>query len=151
AELAVDAAHGGLIQAKIQQIIDKRATSDRSITHFQDMVLDDARAIAEVINGGERSFAELLPLLRTAQKFRDWMHRQPPDMDLAKAYFKEVTKGSWVDKLPTKTCRWAIFTGVGIGLDTLGLGGAGTAIATALGAADTFVLDNILRGWKPNQ
>jgi ABC-type branched-subunit amino acid transport system permease subunit len=44
-----------------------------------------------------------------------------------------------------------IFTAAGLGLDAAGLGGAGTMIATALGAADTFLLDRILRGWKPSQ
>jgi len=151
AELAVDVAHGGLIQARIQRIIQQRTASDRTITRFQDMVLDDARAVAEVINRGERSFAELLPLLRTAQKFRGWVHMQPPGTDLAMVYFKEVTKESWVDKLPPKAIRWVIFTTVGLGLDAAGLGGAGTMLATTLGAADTFLLDRILRGWKPSQ
>jgi hypothetical protein len=151
AEIAADVPHGGLIQARVQRIIEQRAASDKTIARFQDMVLDDARAIGEAINRGERSFAELLPLLRTAQKFRGWVHMQPPGMDIAKAYFKEVTKESWVDKLPPKAIRWVIFTTAGLGLDAAGLGGVGTMIATALGAADTFLLDRILRGWKPSQ
>jgi hypothetical protein len=151
AEIAADVPHGGLIQARVQRIIEQRAASDKTIAHFQDMVLDDARAVAEAINRGERSFAELLPLLRTAQKFRGWVHMQPPSTDLAKAYFREVTKDTWIDKLPPKAIRWVIFTAAGLGLDVAGLGGVGTILATGLGAADTFLLDRILRGWKPSQ
>jgi ABC-type branched-subunit amino acid transport system permease subunit len=35
-------------------------------------------------------------------------------------------------------------------LDALATGGIGTAIGTALGAGDTFLLDKLLNKWKPN-
>ena len=40
-----------------------------------------------------------------------------------KEYYKEVTADSWVDKLPAKTTRWSLFTGVGMAIDVLGGGG----------------------------
>ena len=74
-----------------------------------------------------------------------------PDQGLVKAYFREVTKGSWVDRLPAKSVRWSIFTGLGFAVDLLGAQGIGTATGVAISAADAFLLDRLLKGWKPNQ
>lgn len=71
--------------------------------------------------------------------------------DLLKEYFKEATAATWVDGLPVKSLRWSVFTAIGLGVDALGAGGVGTIAATALGAADTFLLDRLLKGWKPTQ
>ena len=49
----------------------------------------------------------------------------------------------WADNLPPKTLRWLIFTAAGIPLSL--------AAAVGLGAADTFLLDKLIKGWKPNQ
>src|ERR1043166_1315012 len=49
-----------------------------------------------------------------------------------RAYYRETVKESWVEKLPAKTTRWTIFTGIGLGLDALGAGGLGTAAGVAL-------------------
>jgi hypothetical protein len=62
-----------------------------------------------------------------------------------------VTQSTWVDKLPSKTIRWLLFSGAGLGLDAMGAGGVGTALGIGLGAVDSFFLDSILKGWKPNQ
>jgi hypothetical protein len=79
------------------------------------------------------------------------LHQQPPDTNLLRAYYQETVKESWVEKLPAKSTRWGIFTGIGLGLDALGAGGLGTATATALSAVDAFVLDKLIKGWKPHQ
>ena len=36
-------------------------------------------------------------------------------------------------------------------LDALGAHGIGTATGVAISAADAFLLDRLLKGWKPNQ
>ena len=113
--------------------------------------LEDARALREAINSGERTFAELRKVLSSAAEFRNRLKNQEPDQELVKAYFREVTKTSWVDKLPTKSVRWSIFTGLGLVVDALGGSGLGTASAVAVSAADAFLLDRLLKGWKPNQ
>jgi hypothetical protein len=38
--------------------------------------------------------------------------------------------------------RWALFTGIGLVVDPL--------VGVAIGAADSFLLDKILKGWKPD-
>jgi len=118
---------------------------------FQDFVFDDGRALREAINSGRRGFADLRKVLSSATKFRGWLKNRDPDLELVKAYFREATKGSWVDKLPAKSVRWSIFTGLGLAVDVLGAHGIGTATAVAISAADAFLIDRLLKGWKPNQ
>jgi len=36
-------------------------------------------------------------------------------------------------------------------LDSLITGGIGTMIGVGLSIADTFILDKLIKGWKPNQ
>ena len=132
-------------------ILDRYRRNVSQICTFQDFVFDDGRAISEAVNSGQRSFKDLLKLLDQADKFRAWVKSKPPDVNLAKEYLREITKSSWVDKLPGKSSRWAFFTGAGFILDALGAGGVGTATGLVLSAADSFILDRIIKGWKPNQ
>jgi hypothetical protein len=71
---------------------------------------------------------------------------------LIRNYYQETVKETWADKLPGKPIKWAMFTGVGILVDALtssmGLGSLG---GIAFSAADTFILDKIIKGWKPHQ
>ena len=53
--------------------------------------------------------------------------------------------------MPGKSARWGIFTGAGIIADVVATGGIGTAIGLGLGAVDTFYLDKLISGWRPNQ
>ena len=151
ADLALDPVNSQVLVTKVNGILDRYNRNLSQLSTFQDFLFDDGRAIGEAINSGQRSFKELLKLLERADKFRTWLKAKPPDVNLAKEYFREVTKSSWVDKLAGKSFRWALFTGAGLVFDAMGAGGAGTAIGLGLSAADSFILDRIIKGWKPNQ
>jgi len=73
------------------------------------------------------------------------------EVHIVRAYYQETVKESWVEKLPGKSTRWSIFTGIGLGLDALGASGLGTAAGVAESAVDSFVLDKLIKGWKPHQ
>ncbi len=150
-EVATNSVNSVIFNLKFDDLLKRRSESGHQISAFQDFILDDARALREAINSGERNFAELQKVLSSAAKFRNWLKNQDPDQELVKAYFREVTKTSWVDKLPTKSVRWSIFTGLGLAVDALGGSGLGTASAVAVSASDAFLLDRLLKGWKPNQ
>ena len=79
------------------------------------------------------------------------MVRQPENTDLRKAYLSEVTKLGWADKLPRKMARWALFTAAGNVLSLLAGPVVGTAGSIGLSALDTFVVDKLTQGWRPNQ
>lgn len=93
----------------------------------------------------------MLNILPKSKQFHEWLQSQHPDQDVIKTYFQDVIRTTWVDRLPAKSVRWILFTAAGIGADALGAGGLGTMAGIGLSAADTFVLDKILKGWKPNQ
>ena len=141
-----------VVQAKAVEAVALRySKSQTQIDGFADLTLSCSYAIREAINSGRVPFSYVIELLDSADKFRHWLHGQPPDSNLLRAYYQETVKESWVEKLPAKSTRWSIFTGIGLGLDAFGAGGLGTATATALSAVDAFVLDKLIKGWKPHQ
>jgi hypothetical protein len=150
-ELATDPVYGRIVQNRISEILRRTTASAEDRSVFHRLVFDGGRSVREAINSGRRNFKDLLVMLEKAEKFKKWLHTLEADEDLVREYFKEATSSTWIEKLPGKTMRWAVFTGLGVGIDALGAGGAGTAFGIGLGALDQFVLDKMLRGWKPNQ
>lgn len=151
AELAVSPVYSNLIALKLETSLRLRTKSAQGICAFQDLIFDSGRSIADAINSKSTPLHEILPVLERATQFREWLQSRRPDADLVKEYFRAVTAQTWIDKLPTKVMRWSLFTGAGLGLDLLGAGGFGTMGGIALGAADTFLIDRIIKGWKPDQ
>ncbi len=64
--------------------------------------------------------------------------------------YKEVTKSTWVESYPAKAFRWIILLAISMALlpanplISVGVGGA-------LSAADSFLVEQLVRGWRPNQ
>jgi hypothetical protein len=150
AELAVSSESSFLLQTKINDVLDRRKSSREQISSFQDFIFNNGYKLREAINAGEKSFADLLKLLDKATKFKSWLKNQKPDENLCKNYLREATASTWIEKLPAKSMRWPLFTGAGIAADSIGAGGIGTAIGVGLSAADAFLVDKIINGWKPN-
>jgi hypothetical protein len=151
ADLAISPVASHILVTKIGKIIARSQRNMSQLATFQDFVFNDGRAIAECINSGEKSFSDLLDIREKADRFRAWLKGKAWDADLTKDYFAEVTHSSWIDKLQGKTFRWSIFTTLGLTLDALGGGGIGTALGLGISAADSFLLERIIKGWKPNQ
>jgi hypothetical protein len=151
AEIAVAPVYKELISAKFKAAFQRRDASAEQMATFQRFVFDDGKEFSGALASGERSFHDLLAVLDKAAKFRHWLKGQSPDSELVKNYFRAATEQTWVEKLPTKAARWSIFTGAGVILDALGAGGLGTLGGVALSAADAFVVDKLVKGWKPNQ
>ena len=149
-DMAVDPVFATIAAVKIQRVLERRSVHQASIERFQGFVFEDARAVREAVNAGTVRLPEVLKLLERADRFRNWLREQPTDADLVKEYFRAATATTWVDKLPSKTVRWLLFSELGIGIDALGAGGVGTAFGVAAGAVDSLLLDRLLRGWKPN-
>jgi hypothetical protein len=114
----------------------------RDIALFQEIHLDDARAIREAINSGERSFSEFLPILKRAHRFKQWLADRNPDANLMKEYYEAALADSWANKLPAKGIRYVFAAAAGF---------ANPAAGLAIGAANDFLVDRIVRGWRPNQ
>lgn len=150
-EVALTPRQTDVLSARVDKLLERCSVASINISSFQDFVFDDARAIREVINQGGREFRDIIPIIQRARKFRDWLSAHQPDTNLLKAYHKEVRTDTWIDRLPVKFARWFIFTGVGVGIELMGGGGVGIAGGVVLSVLDSFFLDKIVKGWKPNQ
>lgn len=150
-EISTSKISSQLISQKVDNILNKSSKNAEQLNRFQEFVFDDSRALRDFVNQGKVEIKDLIALLKKAKKFKKWIAGIDADQDLIKNYHKEVTKGTFVDKLPGKTTRWAIFTGASLVMDMYLTGGLATIIGQGLGALDSFVLDKLIRGWKPNQ
>jgi len=150
AEIVTDPTHSKLIALKMNHLAQRRIRSDANIAGFQDFAVDNVRAVREAINNKQRGIDDILRLLKRADRFKSWLAKMQPEANIIKEYHRECIATTWADRVPTKTARWALFTGAGLALDGLLHSGAGTALGVGVGALDTFVIDKLIKGWKPN-
>jgi len=151
AEILTDPIHADLLAMKVKDAAKRRAASEYAIAEFQDLTVNGLRAVREAVNAGGRDIDAVLRLLHRAQRFKKWLANTPPDANLVKEYARASLESTWADRLPTKSARWALFTGAGLGLEAVLPSGVGTLIGIGAGAFDTFFLDKIIKGWRPNQ
>jgi len=150
-ELIIDNIHSDLIALKCDDLFQQISTDYQQIELFQNVVFDGAKTIRESINSGQKSFESILPILDESKKYHKWVSTIDSSSNLIREYYKEITAKSWIDKLPSKTIRFILFTGTGLFIDTAYPTGLGTAAGITLSLGDTFLLDKIVKGWKPNQ
>src|ERR1700741_3290997 len=149
-EIASRKSTSTLIQNRFNSLVTKFENNQASIYQFQNVILSEYKCIGEAVKSGHISFKAFLKILNRADKFRHWLIKLDGNNDVLTEYCKTVFKRTLIDKLPSKLVRFSIFSGAGIIIDK-GLPAAGTLLATALSATDTFLVDKILKGWKPNQ
>ena len=129
----------------------------RSSDRFKDQSLEfnewvlSGNGIASAINSGERTFLEFLDVVEKADKFKKWIIGVGDDKNIAREYFNEVSKSGWLEKLPSKTLRYLAFGGAGIAVGAVASPLVGTASSMVLSAIDSFLVDRLIGGWKPNQ
>lgn len=150
-EITTDVIHSTLIELKCEDIFKKLTNNQKQIDLFQHIVFEDGKAIRESINLGKSPFESILPLLEESEKYYKWVDSLDDNSNLVREYYKELASKSWIDKLPSKSVRFSFFTGAGLLIDAVCPTGFGTAAGVALSLGDTFLLDNIIKGWKPNQ
>ncbi len=150
-EFAVSPARGLVAACKFAEVMSAAGQGKKVIDAFQETVVDDVPGIRDVVNSGKRNFKEVLHLVQRSSHFKDWLKKQGSTEDLRKPYCQEIAHLDWADNLPPKSLRWLLVTGAGVALGATAGPIAGTVAATALSAGDFFLLDKLLKGWKPNQ
>ncbi|HZF69875.1 hypothetical protein [Sulfuricurvum sp.] len=150
-EIATSRLSTSIISNKINSILNTNIESSKKISAFQDFIFSDAKLLREAINNKLIDLDELIIVLKKSRKFKEWLIGLEPNQDLIKSYYSEVTKKTFIDKLPGKSVRWALFTGTGLLADAMLTGGFGTAVGIGTGAVDALFLDKLISGWKPNQ
>jgi hypothetical protein len=138
-------------EIKLKSVLRLSVDSDSQIDMFSFSYLGDVAAIGNAVRAGKVSFAQLLKVLEKAEKFKHWLREQSVDANVAHEYYKAVSKSTFLEKLPGKSVRWSVFTGAGLAIDAAGAGGLGISAALVVSAIDAFILDKLVKGWKPNQ
>lgn len=97
--------------------------------------------LSESIDNRNRTFDEFLVLLDKADRFKTWLASTSPDEQIITTYLHEVTSKDWLQTLPAKTTRY---------LFMMALGATHPAIGLVAGVIDTFLLEKLIGGWRPN-
>lgn len=149
-----------ILLEKFRDMLAKRQAMSEQLDLFQNTHLR-GKTLREAINSGERSFSEFLPLLEDAHRFKtQFLKNADVNAGILSEYHKAVTRDTWVDTLPGKLIRIAGFTGAGVFIDALtGLTGLGTAAGfvaatganVALDVTDSYIVERMVKGWRPNQ
>ena len=140
-----------LIKRKFFDLIRKTNRDINEIDLFQEHIYPAGMKLREAINAGEITFDEALAVISQAKKFQKWLKGLNPDRKLLSEYLAEVSKENWLGKLPGKAFRWVTMGGLGIVVSALLSPAEGTLTSLGLGALDTFLLDKIFKGWRPDQ
>jgi hypothetical protein len=136
---------------KLNSIAVKSNENREEMDRFKKFVLPDTPDIRSALNERKRSINEFVAFLNKSQNFRKMLAGVNPDIGLVDQYIKECSTRSWIDNIPAKAMRFLGFSGAGVAADSVLPGGLGTVAGVAIGAADQFLLDKIIKGWRPDQ
>jgi hypothetical protein len=140
AEFVHDPMCSSIMKLKYLNLFRRRERSIEEIDLFQDLHLE-GRSLSEVLNSDERTFDEFFKLLDQAGKFKSWLRDVNPDKNLLKEYFEAVTRQTWIDKLPTRSMRWVVTTGLAAAVEAFYPTGTALAAAQGISLADATVLE----------
>ena len=96
-ELIMSPENVPLARLRIERLVSSQEASAAPRESFQSMTLGNGRAIREAVNSGERSLSEGLELVEKAHKFKHWIVGRPPDTDLLRDYYQEITASTWAE------------------------------------------------------
>jgi hypothetical protein len=148
AEPVTGALSNEIMKLKHFEFLRRRESNANDVALFHELIVPEFPTIREVINSGERSMKEFLELLDEAEKFKRWLVGANPDVGLIQSYYKEAMKKTWADTLPGKAIRFTLAAATGFAATA----GTGTPVGgLGVGAANTFLIDRLLKGWRPNR
>jgi len=143
AELSTHQAKSAVLAIKFADLLKTHADSQRNINEFQRQVLANSHEIGESLKFRYRTWDEFAALLKQARRFKEWLSQQDPSDALIHEYLRALEKDTWAGSLPGKVARFIL-------LEVVGSIAPGI-VTTLLSAADSFLLERLLGGWKPSQ
>lgn len=151
ADLALASFYGGdfvtsqtvsaVIKVRHESILRRTELNADVRQHFVEIVLPDSPTMAEVVDAGERSLKEALKLVDQAARFKHWLKSTNPDEGLIRTYMRDISSEGWVQRLPAKSLRYML---------TLALDATNPAVGLMAGFAESFLVEKLLGGWRPN-
>jgi hypothetical protein len=159
AEFAVDPLYCDGISGQVS--LSTGLVPAEQISLFQTVVFENAKAIGAPVtrvsmDERKERFLQLSGLMAERERFSTWIKSQNPDRQLIGNYLDYIERGTWLDKMPAKTLRFMLFTGIGLLADhhvaeVAGMPGLGAAAGVGVAFFDNLILDRIREGWHPNQ
>jgi len=150
-EMAVSPGALAIAELKLARLLSKRASSEKQMEIFQEWTCEHGRAIRESVRAKRHNFDDILRLAEQAARFKEWLAKHPDSSDLTKEYLQAVCGVGWADRLPPKVIRVLLFTAAGGALSLVTTPAGGVAASAALNVLDSFFVDRLVKGWKPNQ
>lgn len=149
-EMAVSPSAAAISGLKLSSLM-SRQQSDQKIEAFQEWTCEHGRAIREAVQAKRYNFDDIVHLAEEAAQFKEWLAEHPDTSDLNKEYLKAVCDVGWAEKLPPKVLRFLLFTSVAGALSLVTSPAGGLMAGAALNTLDYFLVDRLVKGWKPNQ
>jgi hypothetical protein len=140
-DFATTTSNSALVRWRQAHLFERADLNRQAREQFAELVLADYPSVRDVIDSGEQSFSEFRKLLDKSEKFKIWLAKTSPDQKLVSQYIEALKANTWADTAPVKALRYVFSLGSGLVDPTAGV---------ASGAADAFLLDRFLRGWRPN-
>lgn len=143
-ELMTDNSYSKLIALQLSDSIQRAWKGQEQINLFQDNILYGCPRLGEAFLTHAISSRQLKELLEEGDKWRRWLQKQSADANIINEYVKALSQKTLADNPAIKGSR----------LVTTSLMGSIPLIGPVLGYAasiiDTFFVDKLLRGWRPN-
>lgn len=133
--------NSSIIQARHRELLRRSEINAGSLHQFHELVLPDSPSLMEVVDSGERTMDEFLNLLDKAKPFKAWLTSVNPDEGIIRSYLHEVSSKDWVERLPSKVLRYMLTTGADA---------AGPGAGPVAGFVDSFLVEKMFSGWRPN-
>jgi hypothetical protein len=140
-DLATSRVSSAVIQQRHQTFLRRTTLNQEARARFEEVVLADHRAVAEIIDSGERSFDEFLKVLDRAPKFKNWLTSANPDEDLVRKYEQEISREPWISSVPARVARFMI---------AMSAEHLHPAAGAATAFADLMFAEKWFAGWRPN-
>lgn len=141
-DIYTSAVSSQIIGIRHKEILIKVTGNQDAQANFEEVILQGATPIRELMNSQQRTFEEFLNLLDKSEPLRAWTKSLAPDKNLVAEYMNNMNAKSWLNSSTAKTIRFLICSTIGV---------VNTPAGIALSAADTFLVDKLSKGWRPHQ
>jgi|GEM_PF-2528279 len=148
-ELSIPLLNSKIIAVKVNSLITTATKSAKDIEMFQYAEFPNSPSLHAIINDRHRSMREFLQVLKEGEKFKDWLTGLGEGNKIVQEYIAKMNEKSWLQSVPSKAGRFYLVQGISTILKATGTL-EGIAAGIGLSAANTFLVEKLLKGWKPN-
>lgn len=135
---------GEMIDLKINRLYDKK---DNIENLWNLLEVNDIPDLGKINFTENNYFNDFLKIVtdKKADSFRSWFHEKKHlnEKEIFKEYIGITNKTDWIKRLPSKTVRFAITTGIGF-IPKLGL-----ILSPVVSCIDAFIIEKVLSGKSP--